>query len=222
VTAVTLDVVPQAARPPEVERLLSEAQELRAHHREADEQLKQAQQALEQAEADDVARAAERIRSGQAPGSLSQAISKARSAVDVAQRTAAAVDLASRAASDELATAMQKHADGWIEALDEQRQEARARALQALDAFETATAELRDAASAASWVRSGDWGRPPRGMVIGSMSASSRRITANSHPLTLDQLIGFVRETLDEPAPPARQDLSPPEPLDAIERSSVR
>jgi hypothetical protein len=204
VTRVALDLIPDAARPTEVARLLDEALALRARHREANEALAKAQADLERAEAADVAAAAERIRSGEAPGKLSASISTARHAVETAQRNAAALDLAARAAGDDLAATMREHADTWLVALDEAREQARARARDALDALVVATGALREAASTAAWLRSGlsddRWDRQPPVMVVGSAAPSSRRTTANQEPLHVDALVGYLREAIEPPS----------------------
>jgi hypothetical protein len=67
---VALDVIPQIGRPDEVATALAEAADLRDRHREANEALAAAQAELERQEQADVAAAAERIRSGAAPGNL--------------------------------------------------------------------------------------------------------------------------------------------------------
>src|SRR4051794_31201596 len=96
---VALDLIPEAARPPEVASVLAEAVELRDRHRGATEQLAAATAELDRQEQADVQAAAEKIRSGAAPGNLSAAVTKQRHAVEVAQRTAAALRLATDAAA---------------------------------------------------------------------------------------------------------------------------
>lgn len=221
-SAVALDVIPELGRPAAVEKVVAEAVELRDRFRVASEELASAQQALEQAEKSDIESAAERIRSGQAPGGLSQTIAKTRRVVEAKTRDAAALELAAKAAAEDVARLIREHASDWLEALDAQKQESRESALRALDAFEQSTAELRAAASTATWLRDGVWGQPPRAVVVGSQAESSRRITANSSPLDLPTLLGFVREAIDEPEPPAPQTPTPVEPLDDVERTNVR
>ena len=185
--------------------MLAEAVELRDRHRAANEQLAAAQAELEAQERADVAAAAEKIRSGAAPGSLSAGVGKARHAVEVAQRNAAALSLDSQAAEADLAGTMREHADTWIGQPDEEAVQARERAVAALNAFEHAVQEMGLAAGASEWVRGGladdRWDRRVPTMLVGSMAPSSQRMTANGQALTTGELIGFLHEAAQPPAP---------------------
>jgi hypothetical protein len=69
---------------------------------------------------------------------------------------------------------------------------------------------LNDAASAASWLRSGLDTQTFTGHVgmatTGTLALSSARITANSSPRERDQLVGYCRELVDPPPPtPAKR-----------------
>jgi hypothetical protein len=145
---------------------------------------------------------------------VSAGIAKARHAVEVAQRNAAALDLAGRAAGDELASAMLESAGDWLDALDAEREQARRAVTEALDAFDEAVRVLAGAASAAAWVRSGQadgrFDRRPGAMVVGSVAPSSRRVTANSEPLHVDALISYLRESIVEPERTASEVTVPP------------
>jgi hypothetical protein len=212
VAAVDLNVVPELARPDAVSAVIAEAVELRERLRLASEELAGMQAELELQEARDVEQAAKRIRSGEAPGSLSTAISKSRHAVEVASRNRSALALAADAALVDLASVMHEHGAEWIEALEHEKEQAHERAVEALSAFESAAQEISTVVGAASWIRSaiesGRWdARLPRPLV-GSMATSSRRVTANSEPLSTAQLVAYLREAIEPP---------PPEPAPVVE-----
>jgi hypothetical protein len=97
-TRLNVDTIPQLARPNPVEGAISEATDLRARLRAAQEEVASLQADLERLEADDVADAARRLRDGVQPGSIPPAISKAKHAVEPASRNARALALASEAA----------------------------------------------------------------------------------------------------------------------------
>jgi hypothetical protein len=200
---VAIDVVPEAARPTEVASVLAEAVELRDRLRQAREELAAAQAELEHQEQADVAAAAQRIRQGAAPGNLSAGITKQRHAVEVAQRNAAALALASDAAQADLAETMLAHADEWIEQLERETAQARERAVEAVATFVRNTDEMNSAAGSAAWLASGRadgrWDRRVPVMVAGTVAVSSRSRTANNEPLRVDELVGYLREAL-EPA----------------------
>jgi hypothetical protein len=212
VARVDLDVVPTIARPPEVEKLLVEASELRERLRQAREELTAAQAELERQERADVEAAAKAIRSGSAPGNLSAAITKQRHAVEVCERTATALDLATRAAEDDLASVLLTQADAWQEALDAELEKARQRALKSLSSFEQAASELTAAASAGLWLTSAAAdGRLDRRVPLafdGTIARSSARVSANSEPFRLDQIVSWAREAVEPSPSPEQRTLS--------------
>jgi hypothetical protein len=202
--AVAIDVVPAIGRPGEVATVLAEAIELRDKHHAAQQALAVAQQELERQEKADVAAAAERIRSGEAPGNLSTGITKQRHAVELAQRNAAALGLAVDAAQADLASTISTSGSGWLKQLERETEDERGHAIEAIDQFERAAHAIQAAASAASWIRSGltdgHWNHrpsPPSAMLVGGLALSSRRRTANSEPLTTAELVGFLREAIE-------------------------
>ena len=173
--------------------------------REANEQLAAAQSELEREQQADRVATAERIRQGAEPGTIAPKIGKLRNAVELAERNAGALALAVEGVQDDLAATMRQHADTWLAALDGEGERARQQALAALDAFDDAVRTLREAAFAASWVRGAldddRWDRQPRAMLVGSVAPSSRRLTANNEPIAVPDLVGYLRESIDEPQP---------------------
>jgi len=204
---INVDVIPQPGRPDAVTRALAEAVELRDRLRAAQEELAGAQAELERQQQADVAQAAQRVRSGSSPGSPPAAIAKARDKVELAKRNANALGIASDAAQHDLVEAMREHADAWLAALDEAAEKARRRGREAIEQFESATREVGSAAAATGWLRSAlDDGRFDRRLsVAAGVAPSSKRKTANSEPLRVDELLAYARELIDPPAPtPAR------------------
>src|SRR5262245_26855450 len=124
-TRVAIDNVPQLVRPTPVVKAIDEAAELRDRHRLANEELARAQRELEQAQQADVAATAVKIRQGAVPGQLPAAIAKAKDAVELAQRNAAAIGVAAQAAQDDVATAIAAQADVWTIELGEEAEQAR-------------------------------------------------------------------------------------------------
>jgi chromosome segregation ATPase len=206
---VNVDVVPAVGRPDAVETAIAEAVELRDRLRAAQEELAAMQAELERQEHDDVARTAEKIRSGAAPGAIPATISKAREKVEVAKRNASALAVASEASQADAAEAMRPNAGEWVERIDAATGEARERAVAALATLEESLGELATLTSASSWVVNGQsdgrWDRRPAVMVMGASAPSSKRLTANGEALTREQLLGFVGELVEppEPTPPA-------------------
>jgi hypothetical protein len=205
---VNVDLIPEPGRPRPVDKLLGEAIGLRDQLRSAQEKLAAAEAEAARQEQVDVEQAAQRIRSGSSPGSPAAAIEKARREVALAKRGADALRIASEAAQDDLVEAITANADAWLATLDEEAERARERGRKAIAELEAATQQIRDAASAGLWLRSGlddqRFDRRPGGVVIGSSAPSSKNVTANSEALTREQLLAFVGELVEQPAPPAR------------------
>jgi hypothetical protein len=124
----------------------------------------------------------------------------------LAQRDSNALRLAQQPSEDEVAQAIGAHADAWLEELHRAREQARERAVAAREQFEAAALEVSRAAGAEAWLRSATtdqrFDRPVPAMLIGTVAASSRRGTANSEPLHVDALIGWLREALEPPTTP--------------------
>jgi hypothetical protein len=199
VNRIAIDNVPSLVRPPEVERAIEEARELRDRHRLAEEELAQAKAALERARDADVAAQAERIRQGSAPGALPPAIEKAKRAVELAQRNARAVGIASEQAEQDVVSAIGERADTWTGALGDEAEKAREEAQAALVAFEEAVARLGGSTSAQNWIASANddlrYDRPVKPTL--AVALSSRRITANSEPLAVADLLAYLREAIE-------------------------
>ena len=99
---------------------------------------------------------------------------------------------------------IREQADGWRSSLDAEAEQARQRALAALDAFDEATRAFHDATAAGAWVSSGlNDGRFDRrpGAIINA-ARSSARMTANNAPLTTDVLVAYLREAIEPPPTP--------------------
>jgi hypothetical protein len=199
---IAIDVVPEIGRPPEIETAIDEARQLRDRHRLAQEELAQAQQALERAQDADVAAQAERVRHGSAPGALPSAIEKAKRAVEVAERNARAIGLASEQAGQDAVSAISERAEVWTVALRDEAEQARERAGAALAALEDAVAGIGSSGSAQNWLAAasddGRYDRPVKPIV--AFALSSARRTANNEPLSVAELVSFLRETI-EPVP---------------------
>jgi hypothetical protein len=200
---VAIDVVPQLVRPAEVEEAVGAAAQMREKAREAAEAVAAAQKAVDEREREDVEAAAARARAGEPLGAQNRALVKARDTLMLAQRDLSAIRLAQTQAEDEIATAVGEHAEAWLEQLDRAEAEARGRAVSALSTFEHATTELTAAASARLWLRSatsdGRFDRRVPHALVGTIAPSSRRVTANSEPLQVDRLVGWLRESIEPP-----------------------
>jgi hypothetical protein len=100
---------------------------------------------------------------------------------------------------------MNRHFDEWLAELERETAQARERAIAALEAFEVAVHELSVAAGAALWVRSsqadGRWDRRVPVAITGTVAPSSGRVSANSEPLRVAALVGYLREALEPPEP---------------------
>jgi hypothetical protein len=212
---VALDVIPELARPDPVAEAVAEAVELRDRLRVAKQELAEAEGELERLEQDDVAAAAEKIRAGATPGSIPAAISKARQAVELKTRDARALAVASEAAQADLVGAMTASAGEWVERIEDATGEARERATAALAALTEALDQIATSTSASAWIQvardDARWDRPPRLMHAGTVAPTSARRTANSEALRVDEVLGYARELIDPPAPPARVVLGEPD-----------
>jgi hypothetical protein len=200
---IALDNVPTLVRPSEVERAIDEARQLRDRHRLAQEELAQAQQALEQAQEADVARAAERVRQGSAPGALPPAIAKAKQAVEFAERNARAIGVATEQAGQDVVAAIAERADDWDVSLRDETERARETAQAALVALEDALARIAGSGSAQNWLSAasedGRYDRPLKPVL--AFALSSGRRTANSEPLSVAELVGWLRDAIAPPTP---------------------
>jgi hypothetical protein len=202
---VNVDLVPVAARPPEVEQTIVAAAEMRERARQAAEAVAAAQHAVDEREREDVEAAAARARAGQPLGAPSRPLEKARADLLLKQRDLNALRLAQEQTEDAVAQAVGTHVNEWAEPLQRTTEQARARAIDALDHFEHAALEITHAAGAEAWLRSvvseKRFDRPAPTMVIGTIAPSSRRVTANSAPLHVPDLITWLREALEPPTP---------------------
>jgi hypothetical protein len=206
--ALNVDAVPTLGRPAEVDQALSEASELRARGRAAQEELAAAQALLEQAQRDDVNRAAELARKGSPLGDVPAAVEKARHQVELAQRAGAALTLATDAAVVDAEQVIRDNADGWLATVDDLREQARQRGLAAVAELEQAARDVSDTAGAARWLRDGLTQAHFDPHVVASMTGlvarSSARATANNQPIELGQLVAYCRELFEPPETAAK------------------
>ncbi len=204
---VSIDQVPQVARPAAVTVALEDAAGLRDRFRRSQEELAEREAELRQLEQDDVAKAAERARKGAALGAVAPGVEKAKAALEVARRNASALGVAATSSQDDLVDQLAAGAEGWIEALDAEAERARERATDALGELEQALADLTRASSAGIWIRSavtdGRWDRAVPLSSAGQAAQSSARMSANGAPLDRGMLLGFCRELIAPPAPAA-------------------
>jgi hypothetical protein len=200
---IDLDHVPSVVRPSEIETAIDEARQLRDRHRLAQEELAQAQQALERAQDADVAAAAERVRQGSAPGALPPAVEKAKRAVEIAERNARAIGLASEQAGQDAVSAISERAESWTVSLRDEAERARETAGAALAALEDAVARIGSSGSAQNWLAAAnDDDRYDRSVKpIVAFALSSARRTANNEPLTVGELVSWLREAVEPPTP---------------------
>ena len=209
---VALDLVPALVRPEQVGKALAEASELRDRARQAQEQVAAAQAALDEAEKQDVEAAAQRARSGQPLGTTPAGVTKARSALEAAKRTSAALTLALEGAEGDLVAALTVNGSAWVEGLDDESGRARQRAATALTEFQAALADLAKAAAAALWVRGalgdGRWDRPLRQASAGTVAPSGAKVSANGEPFAASDLIAWAQELITPPAPPPSRHLT--------------
>jgi hypothetical protein len=200
---VAIDNVPTLVRPAEVEQAIVAAQQMRERVAEQAEAVAAAQHAVDEAERQDVEAAARRARAGEPLGASSRALVKARDVLLLAQRDSNALRLAQQQAEDDLAQVIAKHADAWLEELHRAAEQARARAVDALEQFERDAHEISASGGAAIWLRSGQaegrFDRAPGMAVVGTIAVSSRRRTANNEPLRVDELVGYLRELIEPP-----------------------
>lgn len=205
---VRLDVdrIPEVRRPPEVGALVDEARGLRDRVRQATEALAAAQAKLERAEHDDAVAASQRIRQGATIGAEPATVAKARTAVDAARRAERAATLAADACLVDVGSAIRAQSDRWVADLGDEEAKARDHALDALDKFQAALDDMRNAASAIGWIQGanadGRYDRAARVPILGSVAPTSRTRTANGEALRVDEVVAFARELVAEtPAP---------------------
>jgi hypothetical protein len=197
--------VPAAARPPAVAKVVAETLELRDRFRDAQAAVARAQDALEKQEQADVEAAAKAIRSGAPAPAVSTTIKKGRDELEKEQRSANILRLASETAAMDATEVIRSTSGDWQAALETEIEQARHRAVEALDAFEAALSDARAAAAASLWITNatedGRFDRPPRPAVLGAFAPGSRRLTANQEPIDATTLLGLALELVEGPAP---------------------
>jgi hypothetical protein len=200
---VAIEVVPQSCRPATVEQRLAEVVALRDRHRSAREQVAAAQAELDAAKQEDLASAAARARAGEALGQVAVSVKKATARLEQEQRDTAAILQALDEATTDLGQAITDAGGDWVDALDREQEAARARALDALDAFQTAVTDLRAAAGARLWLEGAlsdqRFDRRAPTPLLGSRAASSARVTANGEPVDAGHIVEWCRELVEAP-----------------------
>lgn len=196
-------VPPNAPAP--VEQAREQVVALRARITQAREQVDAAKVAVREAERHDTEQMAAAIRKGDAePRSETAKVEALRAALAESERRAAAVELAVGQAEQDLGAAVEKSRARWARDSEARIDKAREAARRALNDLDRAVHELRDARGVADWLvedRGFDQGRAVRGVHVG-YALSSRSATANNEPLTVDQLVGWMREAIEPPAAP--------------------
>jgi hypothetical protein len=202
VNRVAIDNVPTLARPPEVERAISEARGLRDVAQQSADEVAAVQAKLDQLEQQDVEGAAARARAGEPLGTPGAPVRKAKDALALGQRNLAAVRLAVEQAEADTVDAISARADVWDVALQAEREQAREQAQVALAALEDAVARIGGAGAAQNWLAAasddGRYDRPVKPTL--AFALSSARRTANNEPLSVAELVGFLREAIDPAA----------------------
>jgi hypothetical protein len=146
-TRVNLDHIPEVGRPEPVSAVLCEAVELRARLREATERLAELQSKLDEQERSDVEAAAQAIRQGSSPPTISAGIAKSRAAIETQTRQVRALTLASDACQADPASTMIEASTAWREALDAEVERARADGRAAIGQLGDSCARVGDATS---------------------------------------------------------------------------
>jgi hypothetical protein len=205
---VNLDTIPATAQPAPVAAAISEAGVLRDKLRTAKEAVARVERALTDARQRDIEAAAARMRGGEAIGGQGTQVTKAEQQLAKDQRSAAIIERAYDGATNDLAATIAAASPGWIDALADEQERARAKAVQALDEYEHALGELRSAAATSMWLESAlqdqRLDRPLRSPLIGSRAWSSARVALNSEPFMADVVVGWARELLAEPPTPSQ------------------
>jgi hypothetical protein len=214
-TRVNVDNVPALARPPKVDAALDDVRVLRGRAHQAEQAVAASEQAITDAQRDDVEAAAARLRGGDALGPESRAIDKARSTLALRQRDLAACKLALGQAEDDAGMVIVENVDAWLIELDAEAERAREVGRAAIAALAQACETIGAAASARRWldqgVNDGRFDRALTPSVIGSYAPTSKALTANAQPLNRAQLLDLAAELIDPP------EVAPPQPM-VVER----
>jgi hypothetical protein len=200
--ATWASIVPEGG-PRDVEQARSRVDQLRARIADERGRVEQAERDLAAAEAADRDQMAKAFRDGAEPASDVKAVEKARAAVAEAQRRQAALDTAVNAADVELGEAVEKSRGKWRADCDTAATKAREQARRSLGQLEAALGELNRHAAIAAWLMPD--GRADAGHPVKPVLATvpgSERVTANSQPIPVTDLIAWLALVV-EPAPPA-------------------
>lgn len=199
---INIDLIPKTARPTSVAQAIKGAEAMRARARAAAEAVAAAQNAVDEVEREDVEAAALRARAGEPLGATNRALTKTRDELLLKQRDLNALRLAQEQAEEDVVDAISERADHWAIELRAEADRAREQGRAALIALKDAFAQIGGSTSAQSWLaaasRDGRYDRaakPTRAFAL-----SSARRTANSEPLSVGDLLGYLHEAI-EPLP---------------------
>jgi hypothetical protein len=191
------------AQPKAVSRAAATVRSREADLASARATVVEAAKRIDAAIADDRQAYADALDRGEAdPGR--QAEGAARAQLEECQRRVAAEEVRLQRAEVALREAIVASAETWRSQLDAEAERGRGQARRAVGELRAALALIGDALSTRHWLdagKSGDFRHRPVGVTTGSFAPSSRRRTANSEPLTADEIFAYVDELVDPPAP---------------------
>lgn len=198
---INWSVVCPAGGPAPVEAARKSVAALHAKVDQTRSEVESAQAAVREAEEADQAQMARALRAGKEPVSSTEKVEALRAAAAEAERRAGALALAIAQAEAELGEAINRSRGKWASDAVARVDTARESARRSLDELERSVSELRDAQAVADWLGRGfDSAQPLRTVHVG-IAASSRSASANSDPFDLGQLLAWVREAVEPPAP---------------------
>jgi len=210
---INIDLIPQTARPTSVAQAIKGAEAMRARARAAEEAVTAAHNAVDQVEHEDVEAAALRARAGEPLGAQNRALTKARDELLLKQRDLSALRLAQEQAEQEVVEAISERADHWNIELRAEADRAREQGRAALIALRDAFAQIGGTTSTQNWLAaaSGDgrYDRPAKPTRAFALSSAHR--TANSEPLSVGDLLGYLHEAIE----PVAADVSAGVEIDA-------
>jgi hypothetical protein len=164
---------------------------------------------VEELDREDVEAAAAKARAGEPFGTPAAALRKAKDALVLQERAQPATRLALSLAEQDVVEAILTRADQWRPELDAEVEQPREDGAKAIERLRHACARIGDGLAIKGRVESGvESGGVFDGVVTGvwaaSVAPSSRRRTANGEPLTATELLGYLADLVEPPAPAPR------------------
>lgn len=176
----------------EIEARRKRTRELRAQKNQRREEREAAAARVTALERADRERMAQLMAAGKDASSDIQAIEKAQATAAASKRQAEALSLAIATSEAELGEVIRKHRGAWAKAAEREVVTSRTAAQDALAAFTAALSRHGDARVVAEWVATGiDRELVPKLGLIGH-APGSERVTANSSPINLDIVLGWL------------------------------